>query len=838
MTRPRSLRALGIALLGALGLLGCNDFGQPEVYVFDLEATGEWPDAAAPTDTIDLPLSVTVGNAPTDDVALRWDVSDSTLFRIIDDTADPVRGTALGEGGPVEITVRAVEPGTETNVVRHTINLIPLSIQPVTADSVGAWPAVVTLSGRDTVTVSVFRANNDTVAIPTLRWRSSDPEVLGVTQVPVAESDSTPELESLASRTAVIAGRRLGSAEIVVGIELNGAETRDLRIQVSVDTFSINREEWPDTLRLPQDMPFVLDIRDAGGAPMQGLEVDWTSTDLNVVTVAATGGDSTVLSARGAGPAEIMAVIDPEGFESTEITIPVEVLPLILNTDVANLSGAVDSTFMVARDTVLATVQISDLLTDSQGEYARGLPVVWSSSDPSVEIIPIPPTGNSGADTLAAQLSVKLFGTQQGRTEITAVVGEPGPNSQFTITTAVEVLERWADISVGGQHICGINWASELYCWGRIQDRSDENLGVGAGVWPLEESPVHVGSDYRSVASGLAHACAIKGNVANPSNPGPVFCWGANNFGQIGNGTADNAITPTQVLGGFAFKSIDADERNTCGVASDDRPRCWGRSLLDDILPSQCQTAADQPCDPVVDTTFQPDATVGGQWIGAGNNLTRERANDVAVGERHVCISRLERTKCWGQRPGSLNRTYVDLHNDTLTMLDSTLDFRTLAAGEGFTCGITWGSFQGYGSAHCWGGRFGSEGSESATPVPMTPGGGTNSWRQISAGGTHACGVTRDYEGFCWGQRALGGPSSTASPSRVDTSNMVGDTRFTMISAGPRWQRGDNSEAIQVELSCGISTNGVAYCWGFEDVAVNAVELFDISDTPTRVPRR
>jgi alpha-tubulin suppressor-like RCC1 family protein len=98
----------------------------------------------------------------------------------------------------------------------------------------------------------------------------------------------------------------------------------------------------------------------------------------------------------------------------------------------------------------------------------------------------------------------------------------------------------WDKVTAGTHHTCGIR-NTRLYCWGENGEGQLGNGGFvdktspgsrlrGTGEW----TAVSASPDYRG-----ASTCALEA--------GRLYCWGNNDFGQLGNGTTDSSNEPVQV---------------------------------------------------------------------------------------------------------------------------------------------------------------------------------------------------------------------------------------------------------------------------------------------------
>jgi alpha-tubulin suppressor-like RCC1 family protein len=135
-------------------------------------------------------------------------------------------------------------------------------------------------------------------------------------------------------------------------------------------------------------------------------------------------------------------------------------------------------------------------------------------------------------------------------------------------------------VAAGGDDSCALFESGALYCWG-ANDRGQ--LGTGsAGVdsqLPLPVSFANVSSSAVpfAVAVGDGHACAVL-------NDRSVWCWGDNSASQLGGGPGGPSFSaePTRVRWASNHllsdvESIAAGGRTTCAILiNDPRVWCWG----------------------------------------------------------------------------------------------------------------------------------------------------------------------------------------------------------------------------------------------------------------------
>jgi len=128
---------------------------------------------------------------------------------------------------------------------------------------------------------------------------------------------------------------------------------------------------------------------------------------------------------------------------------------------------------------------------------------------------------------------------------------------------------RATAVTAGGGHTCAIDVTGQPWCWGR-NDRGQ--LGLGAGANQATPAPVSLpgGTTVRALTAGGAHTCAV-------DQAGGVWCWGAGDRGQLGLGAASpNAGTPAAVALPAPASGVSAVGAHSCASLGDASVWCWG----------------------------------------------------------------------------------------------------------------------------------------------------------------------------------------------------------------------------------------------------------------------
>ncbi len=208
------------------------------------------------------------------------------------------------------------------------------------------------------------------------------------------------------------------------------------------------------------------------------------------------------------------------------------------------------------------------------------------------------------------------------------------------------VLPRVQSIAAGGVHTCAIlSDKTTVQCWG---DNSYAQIGKDPLQTSFSTTPLTVlglpsDKTFEEIVAGDGHTCLR-------SSDGLVFCWGMNNFRQLGNSDAQisyiplktNAF-PRKVNGEFnSVVSMSAGHQHTCALLSDRSVACWGKNQIGELGTGVAGS--------VLVSSSRPLPLKG---FGPGERAVAQ----LEVGYHHSCIipvkieGEVPHVSCWGWVP-------------------------------------------------------------------------------------------------------------------------------------------------------------------------------------------
>ena len=269
-------------------------------------------------------------------------------------------------------------------------------------------------------------------------------------------------------------------------------------------------------------------------------------------------------------------------------------------------------------------------------------------------------------------------------------------------------LKNVAKIFGGGYSMCALLEDKTIACWGPDQSKGPY------GARPSDFFVVEGLANVVELAVAISHTCAIV-------QGGDVYCFGSNYFGELGDGSLDNANKPVKAATISGAKAIATGAELSCAVVANGSVSCWG-------LNDQGQLGQGD-----MDKLIHPMPVTVPGLDGPAKSIAASSVSGA------VCaLFESGKTKCWGEK----------LAGDTGTSGGS-----YLAVGGNHACAL-----DGSGAVSCWGANNkGQLGNASNTPVtaPASAVGLTGAIG-LSAGGNSSCAVFASGAFSCWGDDSRG----------------------------------------------------------------------------------
>jgi alpha-tubulin suppressor-like RCC1 family protein len=200
------------------------------------------------------------------------------------------------------------------------------------------------------------------------------------------------------------------------------------------------------------------------------------------------------------------------------------------------------------------------------GQLGTGDLVSHDVPTPITLPIAIERLSNGGTSTCVRGTDATLYcfgANEHGQLGIGSTTAQPKP------TAVAPLAGKVVRVSAGAGHTCAFTTDGSLYCWG---DNRDGQLGTGDTTPKNAPVKIETNGAITDVFCGGAHTCAVKSD-------GSIACWGSNRFGQLGTGDTDPHPTPTVVESlGTQVAAAYAGGAHTCAVKVDGSVWCWGNN--------------------------------------------------------------------------------------------------------------------------------------------------------------------------------------------------------------------------------------------------------------------
>ena len=303
-------------------------------------------------------------------------------------------------------------------------------------------------------------------------------------------------------------------------------------------------------------------------------------------------------------------------------------------------------------------------------------------------------------------------------------------------------------------------------------------------------------SDWQSVSAGADHTCAVK-------TDGTAFCWGSNQFGQLGVAATDTVCAtgsqtfscssiPVAVSTNLKFLSISAGQRHTCAITTDRDAYCWGGN----------------------------DQNQLGTFSSGGPALSRVPGTlpwtQISAGYTHSCAVRSDGTLlCWGQNERGELGTDAVAGSSTPIVVRIANPIAAVSTGQGRTCARTT-----LGVTYCWGAvwfvhQAGIDRTRTQATPQRVPNAPTMAW--VDVGSLTTCGIDLGGLAYCWEANPRGSIGDGTVNGDTMPIRIALDLRFVQVASG-------------VAHSCGVTIAGVGYCWGDDSFGQLGVPVSQVGE--------
>jgi probable HAF family extracellular repeat protein len=430
--------------------------------------------------------------------------------------------------------------------------------------------------------------------------------------------------------------------------------------------------------------------------------------------------------------------------------------------------------------------------------------------------------------------------------------GQLGNGTTTDSYTPVQVPNLPGMLAIAGGHLHSLAVRSDgtVWAWG-----SNGYGQLGNGTITGSDTPVQVINASGTPLSSVIAIAAYDHSLALMSD-GTLWAWGANSYGQLGNGSTTNSSTPVQVSGLSGVVAIAAGAYHSLALRSDGTVWAWGHdasgqlgtgSTSDSVTPVQVSTLTGVvaiAAGAYDSAALMSDGTVwtwGTDGVPGESGTTTNTApvavtglsgvSAVAAGFAHFLALESDGTVwAWGDdETGELGNGTTSLIPTNTPVQVSNLSGVEAIAGSGYSSF----ALRSDGTVWAWGdngdGHLGNNTTTgSTTPVEVINASSTplSGVVAISGGYGHALALQSQANAESWGYNSdaeLGNGTTTNSSTPIPVSNLTG---LVAVSAGK-----DSTGAHGLALR----SDGTVWAWGNNSAGQLGNGTTTNSSTPVQV---
>ena len=141
-----------------------------------------------------------------------------------------------------------------------------------------------------------------------------------------------------------------------------------------------------------------------------------------------------------------------------------------------------------------------------------------------------------------------------------------GDGGDMDRSKPIKIMDNIIFVAAGEYHSLAITTNGDVWAWGY------NNYGqVGDGTYMRRSTPVKIMN--KGTSASLGGRIGWEHNLAIRTDGG-LWTWGSNNYGQLGNGTDDDMITPEKIMDNAAFAATGDDY--SFAIKTDGSLWAWG----------------------------------------------------------------------------------------------------------------------------------------------------------------------------------------------------------------------------------------------------------------------